>query len=1388
VRKAHTESFKKKAMNSLADVVYSAALAVHDDDGHIKLEFSDGSEDQIDLDAFRPQPQTIDQEEEKILQHQINQCPPKMNICIMIVGTRGDVQPFIGIAKLLQSHGHRVRLATHAVYREFVMENGIEYYPLGGNPKELSAYMVKTGGHLIPLKLEHIRNDIPRNMKMIEEILHSTWPAVSAADPDARGKGKPGDPFAANAIISNPVTYGHIHVAEKLGIPLHIMFPQPWVPTTAFPHPLSNMPYDGKAKKKNYLSYKLVDLLMWQGTESMVNEFRTEKLGLRKIRKGDGGRDMLLDLRIPHAFMWSPHLVPKPADWGSIYDVIGTVTLKGTASTYNPTPELEAFLGNDEGPIFVGFGSMVIADPVKMTSMIIKAAERAGTRVLIQSSWTNMAGDMEVPKHVFFLGNCPHDWLMPRVRAVVHHGGAGTTAAGLMAGKPTFIVPFFGDQPFWGRAVLDIGVGVEPCPIHSLTEDILFDRFQKLISPQIAKNAQELGQVMVNEDGVSEAIKVFYRNLPIEEMRCDLHSDRIATQWSRHDRMKLCEECAYVISNRDENVHNEMIEYHAVNYSARGPDSGLEGASSGAGAFLHEIGSGFKDIFVQPAKGYRQEGARGAVVGLAKGLGGLIIRPVQGAALLADHIATGHYNKHRAEGQRKKSTVLNTRLLNKTSTEHDEIHTADMNDDDFDTNSDLNHGTSKKELRVFVSKFDREKIQLNFQQQIREKTSSDDDALSVAFEKEKKNMEITRSLSPVVPSMNICLFATGAWDANVTQIVAVALKLKAERHRVRVATHEVYRTRIIQEAGLEFYPLGGKPSTLSSYLGFLHQKKNKKKLFGRSSNNVFPRKQELKELVFSLWNAAIDADPLYPKQVFRADLIIGDPLMMGQTAVVERLGIPFHIISTLPVASTNCFPSILDPSNTHFLPYKNSSMNSLNHSVVYTKIREGMEDILDEFRAFLGLTGRTFVDNLLYLWKIPHTFLWDARLLPKPTDWGSEMSIAGFIQQEKNLVIKDSIHTMETTNTSELDEFIMTTNEATVVVFSLTKNPCESSDVVVKNESHPKLPIESLEKFAKENKLRIVVHTDADVADDTNSGRVFSLTRNEYVFEIYGILPLQSLLSSGKIKAVIHSSDISFTGTCLLNGVPVAYITRISEQHLWTQSLIQAGLGVGFLEPDKLSFDTISHLFKTLLDASLQEKVKEFAKSVDRETVLQQIVDSIYANLPWQALLCDLDETKLARVYDDFNKLKLSYEAQLVIQPICRHDNSKDLHYKPILYSLKKKPRFSLTKLEQKVNKGDTCTLSKVEEEETKPTTTASSTTSSSSSFTSSVVHSQEYLQPVRIPKNGSSLARTVSKKFNVVALPSFWKSHQEEKEKKKQINALYEQFLIERTTKYHTK
>jgi len=181
---------------------------------------------------------------------------PRLAIVILIVGTRGDVQPFIALAKTLLSFGHRVRLATHETFRKFVRENGIEFYPLAGDPADLMSFVVKNAG-IVPSISSIIAGDVGRSREMIAEILASTWKACTEDDDETNV------PFTAEAIIANPPSYGHIHCAEKLQIPLHIMFTMPWSPTSAFPHPFCRVDSDfGPTERINIVTYGVVERLV----------------------------------------------------------------------------------------------------------------------------------------------------------------------------------------------------------------------------------------------------------------------------------------------------------------------------------------------------------------------------------------------------------------------------------------------------------------------------------------------------------------------------------------------------------------------------------------------------------------------------------------------------------------------------------------------------------------------------------------------------------------------------------------------------------------------------------------------------------------------------------------------------------------------------------------------------------------------------------------------------------------------------------------------------------------------------------------------------------------------------------------------------------------------
>ncbi|KAF2291161.1 hypothetical protein GH714_020429 [Hevea brasiliensis] len=334
--------------------------------------------------------------------------------------------------------GHHVRLATHANFRSFVRSAGVEFYPLGGDPRVLAGYLSRNKG-LIP----SAPGEIALLRKQLKAIIESLLPACTEADMET------GVLFRAQAIIANPPAYGHVHVAEALGVPIHIFFTMPWTPTYEFPHPLARIPQSAGY----WLSYIVVDLLIWWGIRGYINDFRKGKLKLPPIAYFNMYHGSLSDL--PTGYLWSPHLVSKPRDWGPLVDVVGYCFLN-LGSKYEPKEEFKEWIQKGTKPIYIGFGS------------------------------------------------------------TVHHGGAGTTAAGLKLGCPTTIVPSCGDQFFWGDKVHKQGLGPSPIPIAQLSVENLSNAIRFMLRPEVKSRAMELAKLIENEDGVAAAVDAFHRHLPSE--------------------------------------------------------------------------------------------------------------------------------------------------------------------------------------------------------------------------------------------------------------------------------------------------------------------------------------------------------------------------------------------------------------------------------------------------------------------------------------------------------------------------------------------------------------------------------------------------------------------------------------------------------------------------------------------------------------------------------------------------------------------------------------------------------------------------------------------------------------------------------------------------------
>eukprot|EP00884_Botryococcus_braunii_P017693 jgi/Botrbrau1/4607/Bobra.60_2s0092.1 len=475
-----------------------------------------------------------------------------------------------------------VRLASHAQYKETVKEYGIRFYPLGGDPEVLSDFIVRNRG-IWPSG----PRDAMTNIRQVEEIVRSTYPACTEPDPEEDG----GTPFTAQVIIANPPVYGHIHCAEKLGIPLHIIFTMPWSPTKAFPHPLARL--ENKEVKgrtmglRNQMSYLVVEELIWRGLEPSINRFREQVLGLEPLRMGNKRPHLLSAYQVPFSYIWSEALVPKPDDWGTELDVVGYIHLhEGRRSRFQPPARLSAFLADGPPPIYIGFGSMKMKNPEDLTKIILEAALVSKQRILLLKGWGKLGEGCDLPETVHLLDAIPHDWLFPRCSAVVHHGGAGTVAAGLLAGCPTTVVYFFGDQPFWGGACARAGVGPQPIPISSLSVDNLVDAFKAMQESSVRQTAKAISEQLLKEDGLAAAVASFHRHLPLEKLSC---SQNLPVEWNL--------------------------------------------AKPSIGAAVSEAFGGMVGVFKAPIAGAHESGVKGAFKGVAKGFWGLGARPLRGLFL-----------------------------------------------------------------------------------------------------------------------------------------------------------------------------------------------------------------------------------------------------------------------------------------------------------------------------------------------------------------------------------------------------------------------------------------------------------------------------------------------------------------------------------------------------------------------------------------------------------------------------------------------------------------------------------------------------------------------------------------------------------------------------------
>lgn len=416
-----------------------------------------------------------------------------MKILIATLGSRGDVQPYVALGKGLQTAGHTVTVCTSVRFERFITDHGLAYAYLSDDFIELLDTAEGRGA------LEDMGSFLS-GVKTAVKLLRKTGPIQRAIIQDGWSAARK---VAPDLILYNSKMGGAPHYADKLGIPaaMAVLFPQ-FVPTAAFPTIV--LPRWKLGGWYNKLTYRVVLTIAGFIGSKYVKEWRaahglpSQKRGTDLLHRSDGAL-------VPVLHGLSSHVVPEPADWPDSAVTTGYWFLNHSVD-WEPSPALERFLSAGDPPVYVGFGSMAGRDPERVTRIVIDALQRAGLRGVLATGWGGLAS-AELPDFIFSLDQAPHDWLFPRVAAVVHHGGAGTTAAGLRAGRPTIICPFFGDQPFWGRRLHELVAGSEPIPQKKLTAEKLADALRIVTAdPAIQKRAKDLGEKIRSEDGVANAL------------------------------------------------------------------------------------------------------------------------------------------------------------------------------------------------------------------------------------------------------------------------------------------------------------------------------------------------------------------------------------------------------------------------------------------------------------------------------------------------------------------------------------------------------------------------------------------------------------------------------------------------------------------------------------------------------------------------------------------------------------------------------------------------------------------------------------------------------------------------------------------------------------------
>lgn len=404
------------------------------------------------------------------------------------------MQPYLALAVGLQRAGHQVTLATSYNYTEWIQSYGVGVHPTRFS---VQAEMQKpeTQAAMKSRNFFWLYGMMRQMMRHGAEATETVWAAVQNAE----------------FVIDSPTSSGALEAAELHGVPVALAYPVPFAPTRAFPSFFMGLPRVSLGGRYNYFTHTAMHSLLWSGMSAPLTNAWRKKLGLKPWRSYAEQRAYAKKLRAPSLYGFSAHVIPHPKDWDELQHITGYWFLE-TPTTWQPAPELVQFLESGPPPVYAGYGSINVGDSEQKTRLIMRALELSGQRGVLLTGWGGLTR-LPAPPNILFVENVPHNWLFPRMAAVMHHGGAGTTGAGLRAGVPNLITPFAGDQTSWAERVAQLGVGPRLPGIQSLTAEKLAAIIQAAVSNiTIRARAAALGEKIRAENGVARAVEIIERH------------------------------------------------------------------------------------------------------------------------------------------------------------------------------------------------------------------------------------------------------------------------------------------------------------------------------------------------------------------------------------------------------------------------------------------------------------------------------------------------------------------------------------------------------------------------------------------------------------------------------------------------------------------------------------------------------------------------------------------------------------------------------------------------------------------------------------------------------------------------------------------------------------